>query len=101
MAKKAAKKTKTEAKSKKKRVLFSLHAPEAQQVSVAGDFNAWDPDALVMKKGTEDTWKVAVNLEPGRYEYRYLVDGSWMEDPNCPERTDNPYGGQNSVISVV
>jgi 1,4-alpha-glucan branching enzyme len=100
MVKKTVKKAKTALKPKRKRIQFSLHAPEAQRVSVAGDFNAWNPDTLVMKKGTEGTWKASVNLEPGRYEYRYLVDGSWMEDPNCPERTANPYGGQNSVISV-
>jgi 1,4-alpha-glucan branching enzyme len=86
--------------SKTKRVRFSLQAPEAQSVSLAGDFNGWDANALPMKKDTKGTWKASVDLEPGRYEYRLCVDGCWQDDPGAQELVYNPFGSQNSVRFV-
>jgi 1,4-alpha-glucan branching enzyme len=86
--------------SNTKRVRFSLQASEAQSVSLAGDFNGWGVDALPMKRDMKGTWKASVDLEPGRYEYRFFVDGCWREDPGAQEGVDNPFGGQNSVRVV-
>jgi 1,4-alpha-glucan branching enzyme len=81
--------------SSTKAVRFSLQAPEAKSVSLAGDFNGWNADALPMKKGNKGTWKATVDLEPGRYEYRFCVDGCWQDDPDAQERVDNAFGSQN------
>ncbi|NIM97277.1 MAG: glycoside hydrolase, partial [candidate division Zixibacteria bacterium] len=58
---------------KTKRVSFDLYAPEVKTVSLTGDFNRWDINYTPMKKDRGGNWKVTVNLEPGRYEYRFWV----------------------------
>lgn len=84
-------------KSKTKRTEFKLHAPEAQRVAVTGDFNGWDVNALPMNKDRDGTWGASVALSPGRYEYRFWVDGVWQDDPTAHERVENPFGSQNCV----
>jgi hypothetical protein len=37
-------------------------------------------------------------LKPGAYQYRFIVDGHWMEDPNNPNTVESPYGVKNSMI---
>lgn len=89
------------AKTAKKKVTFAYRAPEAQSVSVAGDFTGWQEAPLGMKKDKTGVWKVAVSLPPGRYEYRLLVDSQWRDDPECPTRQPNQFGGQNCVCIVT
>lgn len=86
--------------SQTKRVRFELEAPEATSVHLAGDFNAWDTRRTSMKKDQKGVWKVSVNLEPGRYEYRFFVDDRWQDDPGADERVSNPFGAQNCVKIV-
>jgi len=83
-----------------KKVTFELDAPFAGQVSLAGEFNDWSPDADPMEKGEDGIWRATIELDPGRYEYKFVVDGTWMEDPENPEMVPDPYGGSNSVITV-
>jgi 1,4-alpha-glucan branching enzyme len=86
--------------STKQKVTFSYVAPEAQKVSLVGDFTGWDAAPVSLKKGKGGMWKKTVSLPPGRYEYRLLVDGEWRDDPNCPIRQPNPFGGVNCVCAV-
>ncbi len=86
---------------RKCRVTFTLHAPDAISTSVVGSFCNWQPDAHPLKKDRRGTWKTAVHLPPGRYEYRFLVDGEWRDDPACTERTSNPFGSENCVLHVL
>ena len=79
---------------------FKLYAPQAKRVSVAGSFNGWDTKKFSAKKDSRGNWKVEVNLKPGRYEYKFLVDGSWMNDPHCNSFATNSFGSQNSVIEL-
>jgi 1,4-alpha-glucan branching enzyme len=83
-----------------KPVLFKLSQSGAKKVSVAGDFNNWNTNKLSAKKDSRGTWMAKANLKPGRYEYKFYVDGNWTEDPNCPARVPNPLGTQNCVIEV-
>jgi 1,4-alpha-glucan branching enzyme len=80
---------------------FVYHAPQAKKVSVAGSFNNWDASALPMKKNKHGQWKTTVMLVPGRYEYKYIADGSWITDPHCGEVVVNELGSTNCVISVA
>ena len=73
----------------KKRLNFKLHAPEAKDVFVAGTFNDWDPQARPLKVDKKGNWKTWMSLMPGTYEYRFIVNGQWQEDPNCPHRSPN------------
>lgn len=80
-------------------VTFSLDAPDAQSVYLTGDFNDWSETATPMEQ-TDGTWHVQLELEPRRYEYKFLVDGVYMEDPDNPKTNPDPYGGVNSVLVV-
>lgn len=83
-----------------KQVAFELDAPFADQVFLAGDFNDWSPDAEPMEKGDDGIWRVTIELSPGTYEYKFVVDGTWMEDPENPDLVPDPFGGNNSVVTV-
>jgi 1,4-alpha-glucan branching enzyme len=91
---------KTEAKVLTKKVLFELLAPETQEVYLVGDFNNWDTCSNLMKKDKKGIWKTTLSLKPGRYEYRFLVDGNWMNDPACSFCVPNEFGSQNCVRVV-
>ena len=86
---------------KKKSVKFSYAAPAAKSVAVAGLFNKWNPTAHPLKKNAKGQWSGTLKLAPGRYEYRFVLNGTqWVDDPTCKERCPNPLGGQNCVVHV-
>jgi hypothetical protein len=78
-------------------VIFTLEAPGANRVQLAGDFNAWEPDGNEMQF-REGLWRTVITLPPGRYRYRYVVDGQWRSDPLNSEVEPSPYGDYNSVV---
>jgi 1,4-alpha-glucan branching enzyme len=84
---------------KAKATVFKLHSPAAKKVSLAGDFNNWDTGSLKARKDVLGNWSIKVDLIPGRYEYKFLVDGSWINDPGTVAVT-NTFGSQNSVVEV-
>ncbi len=93
----------TKKKSTKKKLAsteFVLHAPEAQEVFVAGDFNNWDPQQYSMRKFKNGNCTKKLKLKPGRYEYQFIVDGNWWTDPANSERSQTEFGSQNSVLFV-
>jgi chromosome partitioning protein len=81
-------------------VVFALEAPNASRVQLVGDFNGWMPDGNEMTLAG-GVWTKALELAPGRYRYRYVVDGVWCSDPLNAEVELSPYGGYNSVIVVA
>jgi 1,4-alpha-glucan branching enzyme len=88
------------ARAAAKRVTFKLIAPEAEQVVLAGSFNGWANDGTTLKRDAKGVWKTQVSLKPGRYEYRFRVDGHWRDDPECPARIPNGFGSENCIIEV-
>jgi len=83
----------------KRRVTFFLAAPGADTVFLAGDFNDWDETCPMNMKPNGKCSKTLMLL-PGRYEYKFKVDGRWQCDPENPSRCDNVHGTTNSVIIV-
>jgi 1,4-alpha-glucan branching enzyme len=81
-------------------VTLSLDRPDAGEVFVAGTFNQWDPTADALTKGSDGIWRTTIELEPGSYEYKFVIDGNWEADPENPESVPDPYGGENSVLTV-
>lgn len=81
---------------------FVLVAPAAGSVSLVGDFNDWDLAATPLERADGDAvWSVTVPLEPGRYRYAFLVDGTvWRQDPNRAPALDDEFGRPNSVVTV-
>jgi hypothetical protein len=79
---------------------FSLKGYEnAQKVIVTGSFNQWNTNdyRMVMKNGE---WIFPIHLQPGRYSYKFIVDGQWIVDPVNPLAEINEFGGQNSVLWI-
>jgi 1,4-alpha-glucan branching enzyme len=81
-------------------VHFELTIPTARKVCIAGSFNDWRPDATEMIPLGDGKWAKDLTLSPGTYEYRLVVDGQWMADPNASRTTRNPFGDLNSVVTV-
>ena len=81
----------------KEGVLFTLEAPDAHCVQIAGDFNGWVPVGSEMGNAGR-IWRKVISLPPGRHRYRYVVDGTWQTDPLNPQVEGTPYGDQNSVV---
>lgn len=79
---------------------FSITAPDALSVMLVGDFTQWQDKPINMVKRERGLWTASVNLPPGTYHYRFLVDGQWRDDPENTLRVPNPYGGENSVRAV-
>ena len=85
----------------KQRVAFSLLAPDAQAVALAGDFTGWEQQPAPLKKLKSGVWKTTIALPPGSHQYRFLVDGQWHDDPECPARVPNSFGTENCVRVVA
>ena len=81
-------------------IIFTFFAPKARQVSLTGNFNSWLPDATPLKNMGAGKWAVPLMLRSGEYEYRFVVDGRWSEDPRASQRVASPYGGFNSALLV-
>jgi 1,4-alpha-glucan branching enzyme len=91
-------------------MLFRFEAPDADEVNLAGSFNDWggtvyggfDPSIDPMVRGEGGIWKIVLPLQPGVYEYKFVINGGevWSEDPHNPESVDDGYGGFNSVLEI-
>jgi chromosome partitioning protein len=82
-------------------LLFVAHFPNAQNVSIAGDFNNWTPDRMSADAEAQDTFRSLMALKPGRYRYRLVVDGRWQSDPHNVYAEPNPFGELDSIVEVV
>ncbi|MEW6009258.1 MAG: isoamylase early set domain-containing protein [Candidatus Omnitrophota bacterium] len=80
---------------------FMLYAPAANEVYLAGDFNHWTPNENSrLIRGQDGTWRKALKLSPGRYRYRFVIDGRWQEDPNNPLSEINSFGEPDSLLEL-
>ena len=79
---------------------FKLYAPGAKKVVVAGSFNKWDTKKLPAKKDSRGNWVAKAALKPGRHEYKFVVDETWINDPRCTSCVPNPLGSHNCVVEV-
>jgi 1,4-alpha-glucan branching enzyme len=100
-ARASAKKSGKVAAPKARQVPIEYFAPEANTVAVAGEFNQWNPQADMLKKTKAGWWRTSVRLAPGRYQYRFVIDGEqWAEDPENPLKELNEFDSYNSVLEV-
>jgi hypothetical protein len=84
------------------KVQFVIVAPAASRVSLVGDFNDWSSMATPMRRvGSNGVWEVTVPLDPGRYRYAFVVDGTtWLRDPSAPPELDDEFGRPGSVVTI-
>lgn len=81
-------------------VNFVCTAPQAQSVSLVGDFNGWDPLAHPMRRMPDRAWFLLVELPHGHHRYAFLVDGAITLDPRAQGITRNDRGERVSLIPV-
>jgi len=91
-----------ESAAKKRRVSFSVRAEAGAQVFLSGDFNAWNPiDKEMADKKGDGLYTATLILAPGDYQYKFVIDGTWCADPECPDWVPNEHGTLNSLLHVV
>ncbi|WP_338358378.1 hypothetical protein [Yeosuana marina] len=72
---------------------------DAKEVILSGTFNRWDEHLFKMEK-TNEGWELTLQLKPDEYEYRFIVDGSWMADPDNKDKVVNEFGEYNSHLNI-
>lgn len=70
------------------KVEFVFSGIESRQVFLCGDFNSWDSRSLPLEKNQQGEWEAVVSLAPGRYEFKALGDGAWIESSGCKIRLE-------------
>ena len=81
-----------------KDVVFTCSAHDAQSVFLAGSFNDWDPKATPMEREKHGDWIATVTLEPGAYEYKFVVEDRWCCDPSVD---DAAYAAVDAVPQFI
>ena len=79
---------------------FVYYSPNAGSVSIAGTFNHWSINSSKLIKDPAGNWRISLRLTPGRYQYRFYVDGKWADDPKARETVLNSFGSRNAVLEV-
>jgi enterochelin esterase-like enzyme len=70
---------------------------DAQVVAIYGSFNDWIQTKNYCAKES-DRWVCRIDLAPGKYTYKFLVDGVGLNDPANTATEDDGSGQMNSVI---
>ena len=83
-----------------RKVHFKVKARPDSRVYIAGTFNQWNPLAQRMEPDGSGWYVASLVLPAGRHEYKFLVNGVWLIDPECPHRIPNPFGSQNHVVEI-
>jgi Glycogen recognition site of AMP-activated protein kinase/AAA domain len=81
-------------------VQFEADFPQAREVAVTGDFTGWSVEGEALVRQPDGMWRVELPIEPGVFEYKFIVDGVWKVDPGNPEKVRNSYGQLNSLMMV-
>ncbi len=82
-------------------MVFSFNAENINRVKIVGDFNQWNDSAdSDLERKEINLWQKVLNLKPGRYIYKLVVDGQWITDPNNPNKEIDFNGHENSVFIV-
>ncbi|HEV7300750.1 MAG TPA: AAA family ATPase [Tepidisphaeraceae bacterium] len=82
-------------------VLFSARFDSARKVQIAGDFNGWSLVGTPLVSKAPGQWTTTLPLPRGRYKYRFVVDGQWLNDPNNTAVESNEFGELNNVVEVA
>jgi CubicO group peptidase (beta-lactamase class C family) len=71
----------------------------ANLITIAGDFNNWDPMLYPFVKQNGE-WVCKLKLKPGTYHYKFVIDGVWTLDPENPVAELDDNENINSVLVV-
>ena len=81
---------------------LKLNDSKAHIVAIAGDFNGWNPQANLLEDPDGDgIWTGTLKLEPGKYEYMFVIDGEkWLPDPNALRYVKDGFGNKNAILEI-
>ena len=83
-------------------VEFSLEAPGATTVAVAGDFSGWESDFVLDDADGDGIWTGRIPITPGVHQYMFVIDGTdWVTDPEAQRYSDDGFGNRNAVLAVT
>lgn len=74
--------------------------PDAQEVYLSGNFNRWLADSTRMLRAKDGSFRTSMTLSPGKYQYKFVVDGVWCDDPDAPRQDTNDTGASSSAFTV-
>jgi 5'-AMP-activated protein kinase regulatory beta subunit len=94
-------KIKPKQKIRRRRVTFLFESSDAKEVILVGNFNNWNAKKHPMKSNENGMWNKSVVIPPGRYEYKFLVDRQWEEDPQNDKTCLNCFGTYNNVFNLT
>ena len=89
-------------KSLRQKVSLTYEVPtnkKIEKVQIVGDLNNWNPATTPMEQQA-NAWTTELQLNPGRYPYKFVVDGAWVNDPANTDSVSNGMGGFNSLLNV-
>lgn len=72
----------------------------ARIVALAGSFNNWNQSQILMQR-EGGRWICRIDLQPGKYFYKFVVDGTWTIDPENPKTEADDQNNKNSVLEIV
>jgi len=78
---------------------FDPEGHDYETVRIKANFNGWNPLATELDF-IDRKWTTSVDLNPGIYQYLYVLDGKEIRDPANPDSIDNNIGGFNSVFQI-
>ena len=85
-------------------VVFNYKADgKDRKIYLAGNFNNWnpeDPNYLMKDADGDGIWSITVKLAPGTYQYKYVIESKWTQDPYGPDEAPDGFGGRNSKFEV-
>jgi len=79
---------------------FSFRGPPGEIVTVAGNFNGWDPFMYQLREYPEGVYSITIPLPPGTYQYVFFHRGQRYVDPYNPRRIYSRDGNAASEIVV-
>ena len=89
---------------KEKSLIHSVEFAENEQhfddVRIAGDFNAWNPDDEYKLSKNDNIWSIMLDLDIGVYQYQIVADGNWMNNPQLGDTVPNGIGGYNTLLKI-
>ncbi|MCP4131637.1 MAG: hypothetical protein GY754_11720 [bacterium] len=81
-------------------VEFRTYRPKARFISIVGDFNNWNPENDLLKKGTDGIWRLRKRISSGTYRYKFIIDGKWVSDLYNNNSGSDSTGDICSILEV-
>ena len=84
-----------------KQVKFKYRTEPGADVYIVGSFNDWNPRQTRLRdESGNGRYQASLALAPGRYEYKFVVNGKWRIDPKCQDPIVNRFNTLNGVVTV-